>query len=291
MAGETFPIHPTFTFYDEKGKPLNLTSPILHRYLFEQYEKTGGIDNILNDTLTSISALGSASNKGIYTTGVSTWAEFSLTSFALSILDDTDEATFKQTVNLEIGTDVQAFNANLQSISSLGTAADKFAYTTDVNVWAEADITAFARSILDDADEATFKATVNLEIGADVQAYSATLDNTTSGTYTPSLTNTANLDASTAYECQYIRVGSVITVSGKVDMDPTAGATLTQIGISLPVASNLAAEQDCCGTACSKVGDVAAIYADSTNDVAMLEYVSSGTANKSFYFTFTYAVI
>lgn len=35
--------------------------------------------------------------------------------------------------------------------------------------------TAFARSILDDADEATFKATVNLEIGTDVQAYDATL--------------------------------------------------------------------------------------------------------------------
>ena len=33
--------------------------------------------------------------------------------------------------------------------------------------------TAFARSILDDADEATFKATVNLEIGTDVQAYAA----------------------------------------------------------------------------------------------------------------------
>jgi hypothetical protein len=33
--------------------------------------------------------------------------------------------------------------------------------------------TAFARSIMDDADEATFKATVNLEIGVDVQAYDA----------------------------------------------------------------------------------------------------------------------
>jgi len=35
--------------------------------------------------------------------------------------------------------------------------------------------TAFARSILDDANEATFKATVNLEIGTDVQAYDADL--------------------------------------------------------------------------------------------------------------------
>lgn len=39
----------------------------------------------------------------------------------------------------------------------------------------EISCTAFARSILDDATEAAFKATVNLEIGVDVQAYDATL--------------------------------------------------------------------------------------------------------------------
>src|SRR5688500_4743620 len=35
----------------------------------------------------------------------------------------------------------------------------------------------------------------------------------TSGTYTPTLTNTTNLDGSTAYECQYLRVGNTVTVS------------------------------------------------------------------------------
>lgn len=43
--------------------------------------------------------------------------------------------------------------------------------------------TAYARSILDDANEATFKATVNLEIGVDVQAYNATLAAVAGGTY------------------------------------------------------------------------------------------------------------
>ena len=36
------------------------------------------------------------------------------------------------------------------------------------------------------------------------------------GTYTPTLTNVTNLDSSTAYEAQYIRIGGTITVSGNV---------------------------------------------------------------------------
>lgn len=36
-----------------------------------------------------------------------------ISTYAKSFLDDTDEATFKATVNLEIGTDVQAYNAGL----------------------------------------------------------------------------------------------------------------------------------------------------------------------------------
>ena len=75
----------------------------------------------------------------------------------------------------DIGATVQAYDAGLASLALLGTAADKLIYSTGVDTWAEAGLTAFARSILDDADEATFKATVNLEIGTDVQAYSATL--------------------------------------------------------------------------------------------------------------------
>src|SRR3990167_2298961 len=74
-----------------------------------------------------------------------------------------------------LGSITQAYDATLASIAALGTAADKIAYTTGIDTWAETALTAFGRSIIDDADEATFKATVNLEIGNDVQAYDATL--------------------------------------------------------------------------------------------------------------------
>lgn len=112
------------------------------------------------------------------------------------------------------------------------------------------------------------------------------------GTYTPTLTNVANLDSSTAYACQYLRVGSVVTVSGRVDVDPTTITTQTDLGISLPVASNFANSNECGGTAASPgVLQVAAINADATNDRAFLRFISTDTGSRSMAFSFTYLII
>jgi hypothetical protein len=116
--------------------------------------------------------------------------------------------------------------------------------------------------------------------------------NSASGTYTPTLTNTTNLDASTPYEAQYMRVGNTVTVSGRVDADPTAAA-LTQLRISLPVASNLGANEDLAGVAFSPdvAGQGAAIRASATADTAIMEWTAVDTSNRAMYYTFTYAVI
>lgn len=113
------------------------------------------------------------------------------------------------------------------------------------------------------------------------------------GTYTPTLTNVANLAASTAYQCQWLRVGDMVTVSGKVDVDPTLTATTTQLGISLPVASNLGAEEDCAGTAFASgiAGQGAAIRGDATNDRAEMVWISGDITNQSMFFIFTYQII
>lgn len=52
-------------------------------------------------------------------------ANTTITAFAQSVLDDADEATFKATVNLEIGTDVQAYDAELAALAGLTSAANK----------------------------------------------------------------------------------------------------------------------------------------------------------------------
>lgn len=113
------------------------------------------------------------------------------------------------------------------------------------------------------------------------------------GTYTPTLTNVTNLDSSTAYSCQYLRVGSTVTVSGRVDVNPTAAASaLTQLGISLPIASNIANTNECGGTAiASAVAGNGAILGDATNNRAELNFLAGFTTDQPMYFTFTYRII
>lgn len=61
-----------------------------------------------------------------------------------------------------------------------------------------------------------------------------------SGTYTPTISNTVNLDANTPRVCQWMRIGNVVSVSGGINLDPTTNGVETQWQISLPVASDFA---------------------------------------------------
>ncbi len=130
---------------------------------------------------------------------------------------------------------------------------------------------------------------------ASVAAQRALLGVTTSssGTYTPTLTNGANVAASTAYVCQWLRVGDMVTVSGIVDVDPTAGATGTALGISLPVASAFTAPEQCAGTAAGSAvaGEAAAIRGDTVNDRAEMVWVTADASNHAMYLQFSYQVL
>lgn len=89
--------------------------------------------------------------------------------------EDVAEAAFKALFNMEAGVDFQAYDATLASLAALGTVADRIAYTTALDTWAETPLTAAGRALIDDASAAAQRTTLGLVVGTDVQAYDADL--------------------------------------------------------------------------------------------------------------------
>ena len=101
-------------------------------------------------------------------------------------------------LGLAIGTNVQAHDADLTAIAALVSAANKMPYATGSGTWALADLTAFARTLLDDASAVAMRTTLELDL-ATIEMADAN-NATKTGFYR--LQNTcANLPSVNAFEC------------------------------------------------------------------------------------------
>lgn len=117
------------------------------------------------------------------------------------------------------------------------------------------------------------------------------LTDLTSGTYTPTTTDITNVDSSSGYASQYLRVGGTVTVSGAVSINPTATGD-TIVDITLPIASSFTNSENAAGVmSCSGIDQFGTIIANATDDQARLRFLATDTAARDWWFTFTYRVI
>jgi hypothetical protein len=126
-----------------------------------------------------------------------------------------------------------------------------------------------------------------LDVNGNIKA-----SNLYSGTYTPTLSSVYNIASSTAFVCQYMRVGNVVTVSGVINVTATATNTWTRISMTLPISSNFDFSYRAGGGGgANSTNNVCVILAGASTSVVYLDAYPNSTNSLSYYFSYTYQII
>jgi hypothetical protein len=115
----------------------------------------------------------------------------------------------------------------------------------------------------------------------------------TSGTYTPTIGLTANASAATARVCQYMRVGSVVTVSGYVSVTATTPGVYSRISMTLPVASTFTNSSQAGGSGGAILGQNSpcTIFALASATTVSMDINITSSGSNDYWFSYTYQIL
>ena len=118
-----------------------------------------GTTVLSNNTLGSGVVTSSLTSVGTITSG--TW-QAGTVAVTYGGTGATTQSGARTNLGLAIGSDVQAYDADLAAIAGLSTAADRLPYFTGTATADLAIFTSYARTLLDDADASTARVTLGL---------------------------------------------------------------------------------------------------------------------------------
>lgn len=132
-----------------------------------------------NTNLTAFSALTGSTNALPYFNGGSTMTTTALTAFARSLIDDVDAVAARATLEVDSSTTSasnlaaglatkQPLNSTLTTLATLTPEANKLPYFTGGSAATTTDLTVFGRSLLDDADAAAARVTLEVDSASTV---------------------------------------------------------------------------------------------------------------------------
>lgn len=186
-------------------------------------------------------------------------------------------ANARTNLGVAIGTNVQAYDAGLQSIAGLTTGADQTIYTTGADTYAVTSLTAAGRALLDDADAAAQRTTLGL--GSVATANSIGTSDLANGAVTAAkLANESTVDLVTSLPVSGAYVGQLALNTTDSKLYSWSGSAWTSLKAAGSINTVAGGTVGVVNVTVSTTGDTATVNTNLDNTASAAQFLAGPTA-------------